>query len=168
VQCEIGNRKTGNAVLILLGVIVAVLVVGGVLYYIFSPRSPTSCIQIPVEISSEESKKAADIAAKAEAAIQGQADVAARYDTVLHQTFAKLSDRNVTLYIFAQAIECYLKHNNQASNDVANRMTELLRAELANSRGGEGLTGPLTAPEESDIKKSPYASTILNTFSRLK
>jgi hypothetical protein len=166
-----GDPDRGKTALTVIGVIVIVIVVGVVLYFFFSRPTPppvVSCIQIPRELSIEENNKALDVKAKVEAAIKGQGDVVAKYDTVLHEDFAKLSNRNVTLYIFVQAIDCYLQHGNQASNAAANSMTELLRAELAQNRGSESLTGPLTAEEEGDIRKSPYAAVILKRLSTVR
>jgi hypothetical protein len=137
------------------------------LIFCFRPRTTpiaASCIQIPKELSSEEEKRALDIRSQLEAAVKSKSDVAAKFDMVVLSSFARLSDRNMTLYIFAQAINCYLKKGDPASQEMAKVMTEILRAELARSN----LHGPLTAEEEAEIKKSPYANLILERFSTLR
>jgi hypothetical protein len=144
----------------------AVVIVAIVLVIFFLPQyTSRPCIQIPKELSAEDAKKALDLKGELEATVKGKGDVAAKYDTVVRDNFAKLSQRNMTLYLFSQAIDCYLKHGDQASKEVAKIMAETLRAELARSGGHASLTGPLTAEEEAEIKKSPYANVILEALS---
>jgi biopolymer transport protein ExbD len=158
------SPKNGKNITTFIVVSLIILAVAAVAFNLFRHEEPP-CIQIPQELSTEQSKKALDVRSQLESAIKGKGDVAAKYDTILKQNFAKLSERNVTLYLFVQAIDCYLKHGDQASRDIAKTMTELLRAELANSSGSGSLSGPLTADEVRDINKSPYAAVILKRLS---
>jgi hypothetical protein len=103
---------------------------------------------------SEEKKRALDIRSQLEAAVNATGDVAAKYDMVVQSSFLKLSNRNITLYIFAQAINCYLRKGDTASQEMAKVLTKILRAELSRSEG----YGSLKAEEEAEIKKSPHAN----------
>jgi len=147
-------------------VIFSLIAIIAILAFFFWPRAPipAPCIQIPKELSGEEEKKALDMRSQLEAAVEAKGDVVAKYGTVVQSSFAKLSDRNMTLYIFVQAISCYLKNGDAASQEVAKAMTELLRAELARGARHGDLRGPLTAEEKADIQKSRYADLIWIDF----
>jgi hypothetical protein len=145
------------------------ILVGGVIviglggWLIFQPTKQTCHITPPPNTDKGDVKRAGDIAAKLQSAIKS-ADVKAEFASVLDTSYQTLSDRNVELYLYLTAIDCYLERNSESGNRIAEQMAALVRAKFANEQGNESLGGPLTPKEQAAIEAGREGQDILRLF----
>ena len=112
------------------------------------------CIQVPPTLSTNEKKIGADIAAKLEQ-LKVDGSLKANYERAARSEWGKLSDANAELFIFLQAIDCYLQRPTPISQEMARELMNIVRARWGASQNIAG-----TTPNLSRLEKSKLSETI--------
>ncbi len=81
------------------------------------------------------------------------------FETELNANFPKMSDENVALYLFLNAITCYLK-NGKVGEQVAIEMAATVRAKYGAKNKLMGVGEKVTPVERALIDKSSLATAI--------
>jgi hypothetical protein len=133
-------------------------------------RPPIPCIAPPCVGSYKyqtDEKSALDVSAKLQKiALDAGVKLQDEFKTVLEENFDKMSDSNVALYLFLNAIDCYLK-SGKVGQDVAKMMAGTVHTRWGSSKGFAGITPSLTPAERALIAPSPFANQILGAFTSL-
>ena len=104
---------------------------------------PESCITQPFTSIKSDRDKLVDIAAKLEH-VQIDANLKANFKSILEQNFQKLSDKEVSQYLFLQAIDCYLKRakGDKAMMDIVGPIVTQMAASVLEAYGApHGISG---------------------------
>src|SRR5438552_2149118 len=79
--------------------------------------------------------------------VKAGADLKAEFQSKVDADFDKLSDANVSLFLFLQAIDCYMK-NGKIGESIAKDMVAIVRARWGARQGLAGAPQPQLTPVE--------------------
>ena len=132
-----------------------------------SAAAKPTCIAVPPTTRETDKGAAATLALKLEQ-LKMSADLKAEFKNTLKEEFQKLSDSNMSLYLFLSAIECYTKAQTPISDEMARELMQLVKARYT---AGNQLAGTppdrLTPVERNLINKNPeVAPQIFELFSK--
>jgi hypothetical protein len=130
-----------------------------------NPGPSANCIEVP-KVSDEKQKNiAAEIAAKLEK-LPVSGDIQGKYDTLVKEEYARLSDDNMALLLFLNAIHCYL-NDNKVGKDIALLMADTVRKRWAAKQGFSGTDKKLSPAEKEKINESEYAKLLNERLSEV-
>jgi hypothetical protein len=124
---------------------------------------PVACVVPPPTSQAADHSKLVTLSVKLEK-LPLDADFSAKFNDTVSQSFQTLSDKNATLYLFLQAIDCYLRHG-KVGERIAQEMADFVRASWAQTTVGQRGTPPALTPDEINmIKQTPYKEEIYARF----
>lgn len=158
-------------------VVVAVVIAIGVIVVVWlTNRPPTtpSCIQPPTLATEEETRRANDLANTLKSVVDESAKgvnsdskFKAAFSDALKTQYDKLSDENATLYLFSQAIFCYLNLKSEAGNHAAEQWTQMLIERHREKHHAMGAGQPLTLEERASLRSDPNGQKALELLDRM-
>jgi hypothetical protein len=163
------NQRTA---IVLVGVVIAVGVV--LVVWLTGRPPPKSCIQPPQLATEEQTQRANDLANTLKSVVDASAKgvdsdskFKAAFSDALKTHYDKLSDENVTLYLFSQAIYCYLTLKSQAGNHAADQWTQMLIEKYREKRHAQGAGQPLTLEERTSLRSDPNGQKALELLDKM-
>ena len=120
------------------------------------------CVEPPLLKQESDKSVAIDIAAKLDK-LPLTADLKTEFKDTLNQEFNKLSDKNASLLMFLQAIDCYLKAG-KAGEDLARQLFTLVRDWWAAIHDFRGLDNRISPAERAAIDESSFADQIYKYY----
>ena len=115
-------------------------------------------IEVPKTSDETQKKISAEIAAKL-GRLAASTDLKGAYDSTVKTEYGRLSDENMALLLFLNAIHCYLQ-DGKVGEAIANQMAETVRQRWAAKKGISGTTPKLSPLEMRHIRESPYAAEL--------
>lgn len=157
-------------------VLVAVVIAVGVVLIVCLTGRPRldSCIQPPKLASEEQTQRANDLANTLKSVVDASAKgvdsdskFKAAFSDALKTHYDKLSDENATLYLFSQAIYCYLNLKSEAGNHAAEQWTQMLIERHREKHHAMGSGQPLTLEERASLRSDANGQKALELLDKM-
>jgi hypothetical protein len=146
-------------------VVVALLVYASVRTIDPPEKTVPQCVTVPPVSSEDQRKAATDIALKLEK-LKTSGGIEAEFDKTVKSEYAKLSDENMALLLFLNAIHCYLQ-DGKVGQEVAATMAQVVRDRWASKKGIQGGTPKLSPLEKDELRQSEYKADLEARFREL-
>ena len=126
----------------------------------------TLCIQVPPTLSTNDKKMGVEIAAKLEQ-LKVDGSLKANYERTARSEWGKLSDANAELFIFLQAVDCYMARKTPISDAMARELIAIVRERWGSAKGIAGSTAKISRLEKSKLKETPEGQKSLELYQKL-
>jgi hypothetical protein len=166
---------TRSAAVVLVALIIAAAVTA-VVWLTGRPPPPKvdNCIHPPALASEEQTHRANDLANTLKSAVSSSgkgvdsdSKFKAAFSDALKTQYDKLSDENATLYLFSQAIYCYLNLKSETGNRAAEQWTQMLIETHREKHHAQGAGQPLTLEERASLQSDPNGQKALELLDKM-